>query len=507
MASGPLTAFVDFAGRAARAGVDGAWGLSRWCARKLLRGDRLGRLEAYFDARARDRRIRRGEPADLKETFDAAWHHSATERPRESIRHYAAYLDVNPFDPLAYSGLGVERLLGLGDFDGALRAWSDGEAIKARLLARYADRPDRPVMFFNEFWGIAIGHTSHLDYRIRQAIESGIPPGDRIMLAPPSSRVANRALLELWRPHMTIVDSAADLPASLETLSNLEENYYVRRVADGRMLYFWEEAAEVYERWDREGRRGLMTLPDAWRARAPAAMRALGIPEGRWHVCLHVRSPGFKTHHRLRMSSLDARIETYLPAIREIVAQGGVVVRMGDKSMPPLPPMPGVVDYAHAASKADWLDVYLCATARFFVGTSSGLGYVPALFDVPCVLTNWFPVGTRPWRRRDLYIPKRHCDSRTGRTLGVSRAFAPPLGYVHVPQEIAAAGAALVDNSPEEIHEVVLEMLAELETPGVADPALDARRLEFDRLCRAARCAGAARIGKGFLDRHPQLLE
>jgi putative glycosyltransferase (TIGR04372 family) len=250
----------------------------------------------------------------------------------------------------------------------------------------------------------------------------------------------------------------------------------------------------------------LLRLPPEWHSRAPAKLRDLGVPEDGWHVCLHVRSSGFYAHHRERMSCLNADIASYIPAIREIVARGGTVLRMGDPSMPPLRKMRGVIDYAHSPQRIDWLDVYLCATARFFIGTSSGLGYVPALFDIPGVFTNWFPVGTRPWRARDMYIPKLHRERATGRVVPFSLSLAPPLGYVHVPRRLHAMGMELVDNTPEEITEIVLEMLQELEGGVRVSPDNRAKAATFDEIATATGCSGKSRPGAGFLNRHADLL-
>jgi len=449
-------------------------------------------------------RIRTGQPASLRETFHAAWYNSSRDRPELAVPLYERYASETS-DPYGYSHLAVERLLGFGDYHGAMDAWRREEEIKSRTLEASA-RPDRSIVFFNQFWGIAIGHIAYMDYRLREGILAGRTSADTFMLLPPPERLGNRALLDLWRPYVTMVATEADLPYPMAVLGNLEENYYVKRMADGRLLYFWQEAAELYETWDSSGRRGLLHLPPEWHSRALAKLRDLGVPKNGWHVCLHVRSSGFHAHHRERMSFLDADIASYIPAIREIVARGGTVIRMGDPDMPPLSSMKGVIDYAHSPHRIDWLDIYLCATARFFIGTSSGLGYVPALFDVPGVLTNWFPIGTRPWRARDMYIPKLHRERATGRVVPFSLSLAPPLGYVHVPRRLHEMGMELVDNTPEEITEIVLEMHQELEGGVRVRPDNHAKADTFDKIATAAGCSGKSRPGAGFLNRHADLL-
>ena len=122
-----------------------------------------------------------------------------------------------------------------------------------------------------------------------------------------------------------------------------------------------------------------------------ACLRAMGVPEDAWFVCVHVRergySPSDQGHHAYR----DADIGNYRSAMEEIVRRGGWCVRMGDASMTPLPPMPGLVDYATSSFKSDLMDVILCAQCRF--GTSSGLFLVSSAFGVPSALSNMAPLG------------------------------------------------------------------------------------------------------------------
>ena len=78
----------------------------------------------------------------------------------------------------------------------------------------------------------------------------------------------------------------------------------------------------------------------------------------------------------------NADVVTYLPAIREVIARGGYIIRLGDSSMRPLPKEKGIVDYALSNAKSEFMDLFLCSTCKFFIGTNSGLGLVPPIFGV-----------------------------------------------------------------------------------------------------------------------------
>jgi putative glycosyltransferase (TIGR04372 family) len=73
-------------------------------------------------------------------------------------------------------------------------------------------------------------------------------------------------------------------------------------------------------------------------------------------------------------------------------------------------PLPGsrderIIDYA-VDFRSDFMDVYLAARCRFFLGTTSGLVCLPHLFDTPVAMSNVIPYTTLPWNRKGLFIPK-----------------------------------------------------------------------------------------------------
>jgi putative glycosyltransferase (TIGR04372 family) len=190
-----------------------------------------------------------------------------------------------------------------------------------------------------------------------------------------------------------------------------------------------------------------------------------------------------------------------------VVARGGWVVRLGDASMGPTPRAPGLIDYAHSPLKSPWMDVFLCAACRFFVGVASGLSHVPGTFGVPCVLTNWvlnpLPVASA----RNLFTPKLLWSDRAKRFLGFLEALAPGtrrLGYCG--QRLAEKGLRAVDNTGEEIRELVREMFDLLGGTGQEMPEDDRRQRAFRDVAHSRGLAGFCRIGRAFLRRHADLL-
>jgi len=115
----------------------------------------------------------------------------------------------------------------------------------------------------------------------------------------------------------------------------------------------------------------------------------IGIDSSTWYVCLHVRESGFKNDHG-RREYRNSSIYNYIPAIKVITDAGGVVVRMGDSTMTPLPELPNVIDYPFSSKKSPLLDLYLTKHCRFFLGTDTGPIHIANMFLKDTLITNMY---------------------------------------------------------------------------------------------------------------------
>ena len=112
----------------------------------------------------------------------------------------------------------------------------------------------------------------------------------------------------------------------------------------------------------------------------------LGIGKNDWFVCLHVREGGFKKDWD---NPLNANINNYIDAVKEIINQGGYVVRCGDISMQKLPKIDGLIDYPFTKFKNPEMDLYLLKNCKFFVCMGSGpLDAANLLFRKRLLLVN-----------------------------------------------------------------------------------------------------------------------
>ena len=317
------------------------------------------------------------------------------------------------------------------------------------------------------------------------------------ILVPDDAPVANRCFWDYWQDHLEIVSRA---PSGSSPEAQKPWRFCSWRLPDGTIRHHDDVLTYALCRWEHQGNPPLMALKDRHSEACASRALDLGLPEDAWHVCLHVREKGFHDDHTdLVSSDRNADIETYYPAIEEIVSRGGWVVRMGDRAMTPLPPMKGVIDYPFSDVKSDEMDVYLTATARFFLGTASGLFLVPTFFGVPVVITNQTPISQRPYSSRDLFIFKRYRDMQNGKTIPLADACAPPIRGTKNAPFLRGLEVDVIDNTAEEIRAVTAEMLGRLEGKPNLTESEDSLQQRFNQLTGHDFGFPVPRLGSQFI--------
>ena len=372
-------------------------------------------------------------------------------------------------------------------------------AVAARVLSHVGVRfIDAPLWIFDRVGHLAIDFDSYLKDQLLS--DRKVIP----ILLCAGRKPSNEALLAHWSQYIRIIRSRwifwllqplMSFPKLVDSLLG-----YCSVMRGASRTY------EVHSRWlDREP---LLRLSEVEIARGEAQLRVLGIPEGAWFVCVHSREGGYSPVDEWAHSYRNANITDYTEAIRAIVARGGWCVRVGDATMRPLDSMPCVVDYARSSSKSDWMDVFLCARCRFFLGNSSGLFGVAGIFGRASALANMAPLSSAysPFPG-DISIPKLLKDAQ-GRMLHLPDAFAGEASELRLTPEFVERGLRQVDNTPQEIAELAIEMMNRLDGHVEDEPDDADLQARFRALVQPHHyCwAASARIGRAFLRRHRVLL-
>jgi putative glycosyltransferase (TIGR04372 family) len=178
--------------------------------------------------------------------------------------------------------------------------------------------------------------------------------------------------------------------------------------------------------WSEEKRSPLVGIPQDLRERGRSRLRAAGVTAD-WFVAIHIREggyhgdgPGTTRQHR------SANVSNYLDAIARITERGGAVVRLGDKSMTPLRELRGVFDYAHSEIKSAEMDLFLCAEARLFIGTTSGLTTAVQALGTPMLLVNCISNDCQFWHDRTDFMVRPVYDRRASRYLSLRETYRQP---------------------------------------------------------------------------------
>jgi putative glycosyltransferase (TIGR04372 family) len=443
-------------------------------------------------------------PLYLAHFAEAVRHYQRADGNR-SVLHFQEALRARPDQWAAMHHQSITFSQLIGDIEESLRLLRASRRIREQEAMPQGKLPYR---YLSSMWAAQIGHIANMEHLIKREILQGRDPRNMYLYCPESLTPANPALLEKMAKYITVVRREADLPCPHAMMLAVWEEYFLCESLDGTTKHWWHASPEIFRAWEEAGRAPILSLSAAELQRGRATLQSLGMPEGAWFACLHVREGGFKQAlgYGAVESGLNAEIETYLPALRAVAERGGWIVRIGDSKMQPLPGLPRTIDYARSTVKSDWMDVFLLGACRFFIGTSSGPAYVPPLFGIPCALTNWLPAGQRPFNGRDIYIPKLYRAGDPARMLSFAEMMAPPVGYAPNYAHAAEFGIAPVPNTPEEIHEVVTEMLDRLDGRLAYSEQDEALQATFDAVAETNLCIGNARAGRDFLNRHAHLL-
>jgi len=468
----------------------------------------------------------------------ACFQASVARDPRSVMAHqnYAGGYDPSAYTPgpweLEHAGelLIYDNLIQLGEsfyhlgrYDDTFRCYQAAldyqDALAQRwalpdtLVRRIADqsttfKPGLPVRLLGYEWVTLIGHIGFLDCHLRMA-ELGMLPRANYVLLAPSAKVVNPAFLALFAPHLTIIQDTG-LVDDLLPYQRLVGDQFIAVRGNGPIAEPWAHAAaRAQVAWAAENRGPIVAVAPHLRERGRAQLRAAGVTAD-WFVAIHIREggyhgdgPGTTRQHR------SADVGDYLAAIAHITSRGGAVVRLGDRSMTPLRGMPGVFDYAHSDIKSAEMDLFLCADARLFIGTTSGLTTAVQALGTPMLLVNCISNDCQFWHDQTDFTLRPVYDHRTRRYLSLRETYRQPLQALLIDTAVLGRhGLEIHANRPEDIIAAVrykLDCLDGTTRPlREGGPLLDSYRAT---LADNPYNFGAALPVPAFLQHFPELLE
>jgi putative glycosyltransferase (TIGR04372 family) len=194
------------------------------------------------------------------------------------------------------------------------------------------------------------------------------------------------------------------------------------------------------------------------------ALVRLGIPKGRHFVCFHARdsaylNASFPPNDWSYSDIRNSNIQNYLGAANELARRGNFTVRMGavvEQSLQTSDPM--ILDYA-TSFRTDFLDIFLSAKCRFFICSATGIERLPMIFRRPIAFVNWMPLDlVNTWGHEDLFIPKNLWLREQDRSLTFKEIISSGIGRYLLADQYREKGIEAVENTPEEITALAVEM-------------------------------------------------
>jgi len=207
-------------------------------------------------------------------------------------------------------------------------------------------------------------------------------------------------------------------------------------------------------------------------------LNKFGLKDEDKFVCLLVRDGAYQLkkmlaryrdwhYHDYRHTDIDK----FILAAEELTKRGYYVFRMGVIVEKPFNSKnPKIIDYANSNLRSDFMDIYLGAKCSFCISSGSGFHDLPRLFRKPIALVE-IPLGyLYIHHEKFLLLTKHHILKKEKRKLSLSEIFSHGVAYAFKTEIFEQKGVELVDNTPDEIKNLAIEMVENLECKKKSNP-------------------------------------
>ncbi|MBU0756891.1 MAG: TIGR04372 family glycosyltransferase [Nanoarchaeota archaeon] len=318
-------------------------------------------------------------------------------------------------------------------------------------------------------------------------------------------RPANRQLFNMFKREITIIELPVPILFILKQIINKDSLL-------GKTNFFISTEVNKDSHYDSDYEKKVINFSASERRKGINLLNTMSITSKDWFVCLHARDPAYLSSLSNKGDQLHGYrnwdINNAIMASEFITSKGGYVLRLGAKVEKKLiSKNKKIIDYA-TRYRTDFGDIYLCGNCRFYIGTTAGLLVVPTILNVPVIGINYIPLELTPFRKGDLFIPKKIWSNKLRRFLTFREILDRGMGWWDSTEQYDNAGLTLIENTPSEILDVVKEMFERVSGSWKATALDEQLQKEFKRLFMHTTCAKSpARIGAKFLRENRNLLK
>lgn len=247
--------------------------------------------------------------------------------------------------------------------------------------------------------------------------------------------------------------------------------------------------------------------------RGREVLHRLGMHDGAPWVCFHVRDSAYWNKidptRDWQQDHRNASVGNYMEAAEELARRGYFAVRIGVVVREELPEIRAskIIDVTGPRHN-DFTDIYLAAKCKFFLASDSGPVEVSEAFRRPVAWANIRILLADATNPNDLFIPKHWRLVAEGRFLTLREILSLGMWECQMNSAFIKAGIELVENTPEEIRELAVEMDERLN--GTWQDTEEDKELQ-ERFWSLFKATGPhvirPRIAAGFLRRHPEYVQ
>ena len=321
--------------------------------------------------------------------------------------------------------------------------------------------------------------------------------------------VCNRQLQKMWARTITITSGA-----KLWTLFDRCCQFWTR--SDKHHIKLTDRAFEYGVFLSKQPQ---LSFTEEEKLHGLQLLEHMGIPANAHWICIHNRDSAYLdkmlggrwAYHDYR----DFSVQTMIDAAEEMTRRGYYVLRMGAIVAEPLCSVnPKIIDYANSPLRSDFADIYLMAKSIAYLGSDSGIATVPLIFRKPLFYINFSPgmiyilTYFCPWP----FIIKHLWSKKDHRFLSLRKIFEIGLGGASSTGMYEEHGVELIDNTPEEIRDLAVEVDDRVNGQWQVQPEDEELQARFRGILRQYipsdhRGDIQINIGSSFLRKHMYLLD
>ena len=278
------------------------------------------------------------------------------------------------------------------------------------------------------------------------------------MILAPKGQVANKYIIKYLKRYFFVITNDF-LCFILYPLTNIK--FFNHDISD-YCMNIWKTAKQYKIISDTKSIPAFHNLTKSDLIKGYNNLKRYGLNETNWFVTIHARDPHYRNNGKY--SIRDSKIESYKELIDYVTNMGGYVFRMGNNKTDPLNINNNkFIDYAHSEIRSDFMDIFLCAKSKLFVGTNSGLNNLPLIFGVPIVYLNLIPLSQLNSQPSSIGVPKLLKNKNDGSFLNFKQCLSHPYGNSFYDETFEKANIEVIDNKPSEILEATIESFERLE--------------------------------------------